>query len=484
MTDPTAQPIQLTDPANPPLAANATTDPANPPLPAPPNPPIASLEPPAPPAAAGTLGAMPPAASRRGVSRGVVAVLAPVLAVVMFSAGVFFGNAGLVSVQAAPSASAAVSGPDANLALIEQAWNDIQNNYVDAKNLDNQALAYGAIQGMADAVGDSGHTSFMTADQVKASEQSLSGTFTGIGVQLSSDNNRPVVGTVIPGTPAEEAGLKRGDVILAVNGTTTAGETVDQTVARVRGPEGQPVTLTIGRSGVADFDVTIVRRKFDLPLVSWAMVPGRNIAMIRLEQFATGSTKGIEDAITKAKAAGATAIILDLRFNPGGYVNEALGVASQFLSDGIVYQTVDKSGNQTDVPVEPGGLATDIPMVVLADGETASAAEIVTGALQDAKRATVVGIKTFGTGTVLGRYDLADGSALRIGVERWLTRNGRPIWHEGLEPDVTVALPAAATSDSLVPLVPYLMRDMTVAQLAASQDSQVLKALELLQGKG
>jgi carboxyl-terminal processing protease len=269
-----------------------------------------------------------------------------------------------------------------------------------------------------------------------------------------------------------------------VDGKTTAGETVAQTVARVRGPEGEPVTLTIGRSGVADFDVTIVRRKFDMPLVSWAMVPGRKVAMIRLEQFATGATKGLQDAITKAKEAGATALIFDLRFNGGGYVPEAVGVASQFLSDGIVFQSVDKSGKQTDAAIEPGGLATDIPLVVLANGDTASAAEIVTGAIQDAKRGKVVGVKTFGTGTVLGRFDLADGSALRIGMERWLTRNGRPIWHEGLEPDVKVELPAATASDPLVPLVPDLLRDMTAAQLAASKDAQLLEALDLLKGDG
>ena len=210
-----------------------------------------------------------------------------------------------------------------------------------------------------------------------------------------------MIGAVIPNTPAEEAGLLRGDRILAVDGKTTEGETVDQTVARVRGPEGQPVTLTVGRTGREDFDVTIVRRKFDLPLVSWAMVPGRKVAMIRLEQFATGATKGLQDAITKAKAAGATALIFDLRFNGGGYVPEAVGVASEFLPDGIVFQSLDRSGKQEDAAVKPGGLATDIPLVVLADGDTASAAEIVTGAIQDAKRGTVVGVKTFGTGTVL-----------------------------------------------------------------------------------
>ena len=171
------------------------------------------------------------------------------------------------------------------------------------------------------------------------------------------------------------------------------------------------------------------------------MIPGQDVAMIRLDQFSTGATKGIEDAITKAKDAGAKKIVLDLRGNPGGYVNEAIGVASQFVGDGIVYQSVDRSGVEKDVPVQPGGLATKIPLVVLADGNTASSAEIVTGAIQDADRGKVVGEKTFGTGTVLGRFNLSDGSALSIGVERWLTRDGRPIWHEGLEPDVKVALP-------------------------------------------
>jgi carboxyl-terminal processing protease len=319
----------------------------------------------------------------------------------------------------------------------------------------------------------------MTAEEVKASDQSLSGTFVGIGVQLGTDNSRPTISAVIPNTPAEEAGLKRGDQIVAVDGKPTAGETIDQTVSRVRGPEGEPVTITISRSGLADFDVTIVRRRFDLPLVSWSMVPGRKVALIRLDQFATGATKALSDAIKAGQAAGATAMILDLRDNPGGYVTEAVGVTSQFLGDGIVYQAFDASGKEKDAPVETGGAALTIPVVVLANGETASAAEIVTGALQDAKRATVVGEKTFGTGTVLGRFDLADGSSLRIGVERWLTRNGRPIWHEGLDPDVPVALATTVT-----PVRPDDLTSMTPAQLAASPDAQLLKALEILGPKG
>lgn len=421
-----------------------------------------------------------PSSSRNGgVSRGLIAVLAPVLAVVVFAGGVFFGRANLTPDGAAASPSPAASGADANLALIEEAWRAIGDNYVDAANLDDQALAYGAIRGMIEAVGDAGHTSFLTAEEVKASDQSLSGTFVGIGVQLSLDETRPIIGTVIPNTPAEEAGLRRNDRILAVDGRTTEGETIEQTVSRVRGPEGEPVTLTIGRSGVADFDVTIVRRKFDLPLVSWAMVPDRRVAVIRLEQFASGATKALKEAITSARDAGATALVLDLRDNPGGYVTEAIGVTSQFLAEGLVYQAVDASGKQKDAKVEEGGIATDIPLVVLANAQTASSGEIVTGAIQDADRAQVVGEKTFGTGTVLGRFDLADGSSLRIGVERWLTRDGRPIWHEGLVPDVPVAL-----ADTAAPVRPDDLRDMTATELAASTDAQLLRALELLRAEG
>ena len=426
----------------------------------------------------------PPFAPRGGLrtrrtTTWIAAVLAPVLAVSLFLGGAGAERSGWFGDSGAPAPTATPSGGEADLALIEEAWRDLHEHYVDARNLDDQALAYGAISGMTQAVGDVGHTSFLTAAEAKASDQSLSGTFVGIGVRVSGETGAVVIASIIPGTPAADAGLRRGDQIVAVDGKPTAGETVDQVVTRVRGPEGEDVTLTIARAGTSNFDLTITRRKFDLPLVSWAMAPGTTVAVIRLDQFATGATKGIQDAITRAKAAGATSLVLDLRGNPGGYVSEAIGVTSQFVGDGIVYRAIDASGVEKDSPVEPGGLATDIPLVVLADGGTASAAEIVTGAIQDAGRGKVVGEKTFGTGTVLGRFDLADGSSLRIGVERWLTRAGRPIWHEGLVPDVTVALAADAQ-----PVGPDELRDMTAAQLAASSDAQLRTALQLAEGTG
>ena len=447
-------------------------------IPAPPPVVVQAVVPQPPPAPAPAKGGGP----RRGYSRWVFGVLAPVLAVVIFAGGVAVGNTGIASGSIPVGQTAGPGGGDSGneLALISEAWKAIQDNYVDAKNLNDRDLAYGAIRGLTEAVGDEGHTSFLTADEAKSVDQSLSGTFVGIGVQLDSDETKgPIIRSIIPGTPAEEAGLKRGDLIVKVDGTSTTGQSIDEVVSRVRGPEGEAVTLTIQRGSADPFDVKIVRKQFDLPLVSWAMVPGRKVAMIRLDQFATGATQGIEDAIKGAKADGATAIVFDLRNNPGGYVNEAVGVASQFVGDGTVYQSVDASGVEKDVPVQPGGLATSIPLVVLTDGGTASSAEIVTGAIQDAGRGKVVGDKTFGTGTVLGRFDLSDGSSLRIGVERWLTRNGRPIWHEGLEPDVKVTL-----ADTVTPLLPDDIRDMTPASLAKSDDTQLLKALELLKGEG
>jgi carboxyl-terminal processing protease len=463
------QHFPMTDPLNPGEAPQSGEAPA--PVPvivAPPPPPAVRFSPP-----------------KSGVPRTLVAVLAPVLAIVMFTAGLATGQAITSPTLAPPSVAEGSPYPsdaEAQLALIVQAWHELQDNYVDAKTLDNQALAYAAIRGMTDAIGDTGHTMFFSAAESKAMDQSLSGTFVGIGVQVVSVDATAgtgvKIGVLIPKTPAEEAGLRRGDVVLKVDGSDVTTLATDAIVSKIRGPEGTSVTLTIQRAGVADFDLTITRRKFDLPLSSWAMVPGQDVAVVRLDSFASGGGKAVTEAIEAAKKAGAKGIILDLRGNPGGYVTEAVAVASQFVPDGIVYQATDRSGATTENKVTPGGLWTKGPLVVLANADSASAAEIVIGAIKDAGRAKVVGVKTFGTGTVLGRFDLADGSSLRIGIERWLTRNGQPIWHQGISPDVVVDLAATA-----VQLYPNDLQDLTPAQLAASTDAQFLKAIEVLKAE-
>ena len=207
------------------------------------------------------------------------------------------------------------------------------------------------------------------------------------------------------------------------------------------------------------------------------MIPGTTLADIRLEEFSAGAAKEVTSAIEGAKSAGATGIVLDLRGNPGGYVGEAVDIASQFLKDGIVYQQRDKSGRVEKEAVKSGGEATDIPLTVLVDLGTASSAEIVAGAIQDAKRAQLIGQKTFGTGTVLNEFTLKDGSALLVGTVEWLTRDGRQIWKQGIEPDITLASDPAG---KIVP--PSDLSKLGADGLAKSGDAPLLKAIELLKG--
>jgi carboxyl-terminal processing protease len=205
------------------------------------------------------------------------------------------------------------------------------------------------------------------------------------------------------------------------------------------------------------------------------MVPGSATAVIRLEQFSHGAADAFKTALGEIREAGADRLVFDLRGNPGGFVDEAVGVASQFLSDGIVYVQRDADGKETTYDVSPDGAALDLPLVVLIDGATASSAEIVSGALQDAERGDLIGAKTFGTGTVLGEFALSDGSALRVGTVEWLTPKGRRIWHEGIVPDVSVERP-----DDVRPVVPDDLRSMTATQVVDLADPQLARALSVV----
>jgi carboxyl-terminal processing protease len=232
------------------------------------------------------------------------------------------------------------------------------------------------------------------------------------------------------------------------------------------------VTLAIQPVTGAERSVSLVRGAVTIPVVDWRMVPGTHIADIQLDQFSSGATAALVKALGAAHAAGATGIALDLRGNPGGYLSEAVGVASQFLGSGDVLLTQDAAGTRTATPVRTGGVALTDSLVVLVDRSTASSAEIVAGALQDAHRAIVVGEKTFGTGTVLGQFMLDDGSALRIGTSEWLTPSGRSLWHDGLVPDQVVAL-----SSGQRPVAPADLAGLSAAKAAAVPDAQLKAAL-------
>jgi carboxyl-terminal processing protease len=209
--------------------------------------------------------------------------------------------------------------------------------------------------------------------------------------------------------------------------------------------------------------------------VTWQQLPGTTIAHLRITAFSQGISQELQKALADIRKQGMTAVVLDLRNDPGGLLDEAVNTASQFLSSGNVLEEKNAQGHITPVPVKPQGMATDLPMVVLINGGTASAAEITAGALQDAHRATLVGETTFGTGTVLNEFHLSDGSALLLATEEWLTPAGRVIWHKGIAPDATVSLPT-----NVAPLIPEAERGMTTDQLHASGDEQLLRAIDVL----
>ncbi len=357
-----------------------------------------------------------------------------------------------------------------------QAWNLVERYYVDRSAINAKQMTYGAISGMLDSLGDVGHTRFLTPEDLKAEQETLAGKLQGIGIEVSIRNGLPTVVAPIDGTPAAEAGLRPGDVIVKVNGEPTSKLSLSQVVSKIRGPAGTSVTITIVRPGSTELiDKTITRANIQVPNVTWAMLPGQTIAVVRISQFGEGEADELVKALNDARSAGAEALVLDLRNSPGGYVDQAVRTASQFMSSGVVYIERDRDGNQKPVSVRGRGSATDIPMVTLVNEGTASASEILAGALQDNGRCQVVGQRTFGTGTVLSLFQLQDGSAIYLGTSEWLTPKGRAIRNNGIEPDIEVPLASDAS-----PLVPGAIKRMTWMQIEQSGDAQLLKAIDVL----
>jgi carboxyl-terminal processing protease len=285
-----------------------------------------------------------------------------------------------------------------------------------------------------------------------------------------------VIVAPIDGTPAQRAGLRPGDVILSVDGQEVAGQSLDQVVSRILGPKGTEVTLTILLPDSGETrEITIVRAEITIENVVWERLPGTEVADVRIAAFSQGVTQDLEQALIEIEQQGLSGVILDLRNNPGGLLDEAIGTASQFLASGNVLLVKDAQGQTSPIAVKEGRHSLDLPMVVLINQGTASAAEIVSGALQDAGRATLVGETTFGTGTVLNQFALSDGSAVLLATQLWLTPSGRVIWRQGIEPDEVVVLPGDA-----VLIAPGPGAAIGREELETSTDAQLLRALELV----
>ncbi|MGZ3495577.1 MAG: S41 family peptidase [Thermodesulfobacteriota bacterium] len=365
---------------------------------------------------------------------------------------------------------------EGNFKLMAEAWNTIERVYVDRKAINSQKMTYGAISGMVDSLGDTGHSRFLTPQMLKQERNLTRGNFEGIGAEVQMKNGQLVIVAPIDGSPAQKAGLKAGDVILKVDDQEVSGLPIDQAVDRILGPAGTRVKLTIlNPKTTATRDVTLIRASITVRSITWHLLPGTKVVNLRLATFSKGVTEDLQKALLTIEKEKITGLILDLRNNPGGLLDEAVSTASQFLSTGNVLLEKNAAGKVRPTPVRPGGVAVSLPLVVLINGGTSSGAEIVAGALQDAHRAKLVGEKSFGTGTVLQTFSLSDSSALLLAIEEWLTPDGHVIWHQGISPDVVVPLPPEVT-----PLIPTNEEGLTDEEFRKSKDAQLLRALDLL----
>ena len=366
-----------------------------------------------------------------------------------------FQSAATQSPSSATPSTPNAGGPEDTTTLFKpfwDAWSLVHQQYVD-QPVDDQALMRGAISGMIDSLGDP-HSSYWNPSVYTAATAELTGKkYDGIGAWGDTSGEFLKIISPMPNSPALDAGLKSGDLIIAVDKEDMTGNPGDVVLKRVLGPAGSNVTLTIQREGQAEpFDVTITRAEITVPQTEGKMLDN-NIAYIRLFTYGDQTEPELRDYLQKFLAQKPVGLILDLRNNGGGYLVSAIDVVSEFIkSPDVVMIEQFGDGTRNTYKAKPDGLATDIPLVVLVNEGTASASEITAGAIQDYGRGTLVGVKTYGKGSVQQINQLKDdGGAVRITVARWLTPKERQINGVGLEPDVVVPLTQDDIDNSLDP---------------------------------
>jgi carboxyl-terminal processing protease len=319
-----------------------------------------------------------------------------------------------------------------------EAWTFIEQEFYGQVPVD-QDRVYGAIRGMVNTYNDE-NTAFIEPGRAAIFREDVSGSFEGIGAAVRMDElGRLIIAEPFAGRPAAEAGLVRGDVVLAVDGTTLQGLSLYEAISLIRGPAGTTVELSISRDGVDEpFEVSVIRARIEIEVVESDRL-GDDIGYIRLTEFSRGSTGKMVEAIKELREQGELkGLILDLRDNPGGLLDESIFVSSQFVTEGVITIERLKGGEEQKFEAQPGGAAPDLPLVVLVNRGSASASEIVAGAIQENGRGTVLGEQTFGKGTVQIPHTLSDGSELRVTIAEWLTPSGKQISGEGIVPDVYV----------------------------------------------
>ena len=325
------------------------------------------------------------------------------------------------------------------LKLFTEILSLIQSNYVDDVN--TRDLIYGGVKGMLDTLDP--HSAFMTPEAFKEMQVETQGSFGGLGIEITVKDRMLTVVAPIEGTPADRSGIQPGDRIVKIEGQPTKDMTLMDAVRKLRGPKGSKVTISILREGSAEaMDITLVREMIEVHSVRSKDL-GDGIFYVRLASFQEKSSKDMEKALEEAQKAGDTALILDLRNDPGGLLNQAVAVTDMFLDKGqlIVYTKGRIKNQDLRFTAEHSNGLPKWQMVVLVNGGSASASEIVAGALQDWKRAVLVGTKTFGKGSVQTVIPLSDGSGLRLTTAKYFTPSGRSIHGVGITPDIVVEPP-------------------------------------------
>ncbi|MEA2519226.1 MAG: carboxyl-terminal processing protease [Chloroflexota bacterium] len=399
-------------------------------------------------------------------ARGASSSHGPILALAMIVVSVLAGGALFVSgflvgqrASAQPGTPVAV---EQDFQAFWDSYDTITSRYAGGA-VDRNALVNGAIKGMVDSLGDP-YSAYLTPDQYRQGLQDLSGQFEGIGAEIGTKNAKGdttdcttlgpdcllVVVSPIEASPSEKAGIKAGDAIVAVDGVALDGLTVDGARDKIRGEKGTEVVLSVVRGSAKAVDITVTRDVIVSKEVVTKDLASGAVGYIAVTGFSDNAATKFHDALQADLKAGKTRIILDLRGNPGGYVTAARAIASEFIKSGPVFLEEDAAGTQTPTDASGQGIATDssVKLVVLVDKGSASASEIVAGALQDRKRATIVGETSFGKGTVQQWIQLQDGAALKLTIAKWLTPDKRWIHHVGIVPDVPVATRADAGPDN------------------------------------
>ncbi|TAN57092.1 S41 family peptidase [Patescibacteria group bacterium] len=409
-------------------------------------------------------------------SKHLTSVIIIIIAVLSFGGGIFVGTTQKQAQDLADQITSGLDGTalggsavvpqDLNFKLFWEVWQKVKLDAVD-HNVTDQDLFYGAVRGVVGALKDP-YSVFFTPDETKKFNEELSGSFEGIGAEIGfNKNNILSIIAPLPGTPAERAGLKAEDMILKIDGQDTVNINLDEAVGKIRGTKGTNVTLNIFREGFSEpRDFNIIRDKIQIESVKWEMkeAGGKKFAYIKISHFNADTAAKFEKIVMPVLQKNPDGIILDLRNNPGGFLDVSVDIAGFWTGDKTV--VIEQIKRDKKEELKGNGIARfqDIPTVVLVNGGSASASEIVAGALQDHGRAKIVGTKTFGKGSVQELESLGNGSSLKLTVAKWLTPKGVSISEKGITPDVEVKF-----SDK---------------DFEEKKDPQMDKALELLAAGG